>query len=125
MGRPRRTGDLWLWKGGPVPPGADGITLGRLVIVTRRAAQSSRFDTLLLHESVHVRQFGELGVWGFLVRYIGAYLRWRSRGYSHWAAYRRIPLEVEAVWETRCARSARSGPDAGAFSLSSEGRIVP
>ena len=27
-----------VWKGGPVPPGADAITLGSLVIVRRRSA---------------------------------------------------------------------------------------
>jgi hypothetical protein len=84
--------------GGPVPPGADAITLGRLVIVRRRAAGSER---LLRHELVHVRQWRELGVARFLVRYVGAYLRWRLRGYGHWAAYRRIPLEVEAEWISR------------------------
>ena len=103
---PERTGDCWLWKGGPVPPGADGITLGRLVIVTRRAIGSAGFEELLHHESVHVRQFAEFGTVGFLVRYVGAYLRWRGRGYSHWAAYRRIPFEVAAVWETRVSRRA-------------------
>ena len=64
--------------------------------VRRRAADDA---ALLAHELVHVRQWRELGVVGFLVRYVGAYLRWRLRGYGHWAAYRRIPLEVEASWE--------------------------
>ena len=68
------------------------------MIVRRRAAASAR---LLRHELVHVRQWRELGVVRFLVRYVGSYLRWRLRGYGHWAAYRRIPLEVEAEWEAR------------------------
>lgn len=38
---------------------------------------------------------------GFLRRYLGTYLRWRLRGYPHWAAYRRVPLEIEAEWEAR------------------------
>lgn len=102
MNRPRRTGDHWLWIGGPVPPGADGITLGRLVIVTSRAARDPlRFDELLRHEAVHVRQYRELGTARFLFRYIRAYLHWRGRGYSHSAAYRRIPFEAEAVWTAR------------------------
>jgi hypothetical protein len=88
----------WRLVGGPVPPGADAITLGRLVIVRRRAASSAR---LLRHELVHVRQWRRLGVAGFLRRYLGAYLRWRVRGYPHMGAYRRIPLEVEAEWEAR------------------------
>jgi hypothetical protein len=79
-----------------VPRGAAAITIGPLISVRRRAADD---DRLLRHELVHVRQWRELGVVGFLVRYLGAYLRWRLRGYGHWAAYRRIPLEIEAEWE--------------------------
>lgn len=81
-----------------MPPGAAAITLGRLVSVRRRFAGDER---LLRHELVHVRQWRDLGTIRFLVRYLGAYLRWRLRGYGHWAAYRRIPLEVEAEWEAR------------------------
>ena len=87
-----------MWVGGPVPRGAAAITLGPLVSVRRRFAGDER---LLRHELVHVRQWRTLGVFGFLGRYVGAYLRWRLRGYGHWAAYRRIPLEVEADWESR------------------------
>ena len=79
-----------------MPPGAAAITLGRVVSVRRRFAGDVR---LLEHELVHVGQWRRLGVVGFLRRYVGAYLRWRLRGYGHWAAYRRIPLEVEAEWE--------------------------
>ena len=102
MSLPHRTGDHWLWVGGPVPPGADGITLGSLVIVTARAARDPlRFPELLRHEAVHVRQYRDLGTARFLFRYVQAYLYWRGRGYSHWAAYRRIPFEAEAVWTAR------------------------
>lgn len=93
-----------------MPPGADAITLGRVVSVRTRAASSSR---LLRHEAVHVRQWRELGVVGFLGRYVGAYLRWRFRGYGHWAAYRRIPLEVEAEWIARRAALGVGGGDDG------------
>lgn len=92
---------MWLLLGGPVPRGAAAITLGPVVSVRRAAAGD---EGLLAHELVHVRQWRELGVVGFLVRYVGAYLRWRVRGYGHWAAYRRIPLEVEAVWESALVR---------------------
>jgi hypothetical protein len=88
----------WRWVGGPVPPGAAAITLGRLVIVRRRAAGDPH---LLRHELVHVAQWRRLGVVGFLVRYLGSYLRWRLRGHGHRAAYLRIPLEVEAEWQAR------------------------
>ena len=84
-----------LWVGGPVPPGVDAITLGSLVIVRRGSADS---EELLRHEGVHVLQWRRLGVVGFLRRYLGAYLRWRLRGYGHRPAYLRIPLEVEAAW---------------------------
>ena len=87
-----------LWVGGPVPPGADAITLGSLVIV-RRGLAAALGEALLRHEAVHVRQWRTLGVAGFLRRYLGAYVRLRLRGYGHRAAYLRIPLEVEAAWE--------------------------
>jgi hypothetical protein len=61
---------------------------------------------------VHVEQWRRLGAVGFLRRYLGAYLRWRARGYGHWAAYRRIPLEVEAEWRARVdpGRPSHAGP---------------
>ena len=93
-----RGSDHWLWVGGPVPPGAEAITIGSVISVRRRAAGDSR---LLRHELVHVAQWRALGPLGFLSRYIGAYLHWRLRGYGHWAAYRRIPLEIEAEWTAR------------------------
>jgi hypothetical protein len=93
-----RHDDHWVLLGGPVPPGADAITVGPVISLRRRAAGSAR---LLRHERVHVRQWRELGVVAFLVAYVGSYLRWRLRGYGHWAAYRRIPLEVEADWVAR------------------------
>lgn len=86
--------------GGPVPPGAAAITLGPLISVRTRHSADAR---LLRHELVHVRQWRELGFAGFLVRYVGSYLRWRLRGYGHGAAYRRIPLEIEAEWLSRRA----------------------
>ena len=81
-----------------MPPGADAITIGPVISVRRAAATDPR---LLRHELEHVRQWRRLGVVGFLRRYLGSYLRWRLRGYGHWAAYRRIPLEVEAEWAAR------------------------
>jgi hypothetical protein len=90
--------------GGPVPPGSDAITLPGLIIVRRRAAAD---PLLLAHERAHLRQWRRLGWPRFLRRYLGSYLRWRLRGYGHGAAYRRIPLEIEAEWEARTG--ARSG----------------
>ena len=89
----RRRGDHWIWEGGPVPPGADAITLGPLISVRREAASNA---ALLRHEEEHVRQWRELGVVGFLRSYLGSYLSSRWRGFGHKAAYRLIPLEIEA-----------------------------
>ena len=96
--RVERRDGFWLWVGGPVPPGASAITVGRVVSVRSRAAGSER---LLRHEQVHVEQYRRLGVLGFLRRYLAAYLGWRARGYRHWAAYRRIPFEASAEWRAR------------------------
>jgi len=74
-----------------------------LILIRPSAVGNQR---LLRHELVHVRQWRQHGFSGFLVRYLGAYLRWRLRRWPHWAAYRRIPFEVEAEWLAR--RSERS-----------------
>lgn len=103
MGIERHAGH-WRWVGGPVPPGAAAITLGSVVVVRRRSSGNVR---LLRHELVHVAQWRRLGWLRFSVRYLGAYLRWRFRGHAHLAAYRRIPLEVEAEWRARTGREDR------------------
>ena len=104
MGVQRRD-DHWVWVGGPVPPGAGAITLGPMVIVRRGLDRSAE---LMRHEREHVRQWRRLGWVRFLARYVGAYLRHRLRGHSHWGSYRRIPLEVEASWTARRARPISS-----------------
>jgi hypothetical protein len=81
-------------------PGAAATTLGRFIFIRTSSAGSER---LLRHELVHVRQWRRFGVAGFGLRYLGAYARWRLRRYPHWAAYRRIPMEIEAEWEARSA----------------------
>jgi hypothetical protein len=81
-----------------VPPGAAAITIGPVISVRARAAGNA---TLLRHELVHVEQWRTHGVLGFLWRYLGSYVGWRLRGHPHWAAYRRIPFEVEASWRAR------------------------
>jgi hypothetical protein len=97
VGIERREGYL-LWEGGPVPRGADGITVGSLVIVREGRGES---QLLLRHEQVHVRQWRRYGFVGFSVRYLGWYLLWRLRGHGHRGAYLRIPLEIEAAWISR------------------------
>ncbi len=85
-----------LWIGGPVPPGSDGITLGRLVMVRKRVANSPNFDHLLRHELAHVAQWADLGYTRYLVQYLRSYASGRLHGLSHHQAYLAIPLEVEA-----------------------------
>jgi hypothetical protein len=92
-----------VWSGGPVPKGSSGITLGSLIIL-RQGSEGSRY--LLAHERVHVDQWRQHGLVGFGLRYVGAYLAWRLRGYPHKAAYRRIPFEVEADWLARRQQAA-------------------
>ena len=84
--------------GGPLPPGADGMTIGRFVMIRKGHEESSY---LLAHELVHVRQYRERGVFGFLARYVGRYLLLRLDGWGHDAAYRRLPEEAEADWQAR------------------------
>ena len=91
--RLRRHGEHWLLVGGPVPPGSAAITIGSVVSVRRRYADDAH---LLRHEAEHVRQWRELGKVRFLRQYLGAYFRLRRHGFGHQAAYRLIPLEVEA-----------------------------
>lgn len=100
--RLERAGDHWRLIGGPVPPGAAAITIGPVVSVRERWAGDQR---LARHEAVHVQQWRRYGVPGFLRRYLGAYLGLRLRCWPHWAAYRRISLEVEAEWVARTGGS--------------------
>ncbi|MEA2828738.1 MAG: hypothetical protein QOG43_3177 [Actinomycetota bacterium] len=100
----RRRGDHWIWVGGPVPPGSDAITVWSVISVRRAAADSPR---LLRHEEEHVRQWHALGPIGFLRQYLGAYVKGRVHGFGHRAAYRMIPLEIEA--EDAARRFMESG----------------
>jgi hypothetical protein len=93
----RRDGAVWVISR-IVAPGASATTIGPFVFITPRGYERAR---LRAHELVHVRQWKRWGWAGFLRRYLGSYLRWRLRRYPHWAAYRRIPLEIEADWEAR------------------------
>jgi hypothetical protein len=76
-----------------LPLGVAGMTLGRFVLLRRDHLED---EGLFQHELVHVRQWRELGAPRFLWRYLSAYVRGRLRGLGHQAAYRSIPLEVEA-----------------------------
>jgi hypothetical protein len=78
-----------------LPPGAGGMTLGRWILL-RRDDLVDGTSTLIAHELVHARQWQELGIGRFLWRYLSAYARNLARMRRHDAAYRAIPLEVEA-----------------------------
>lgn len=93
----RRPGVVLL-VGGPVPPGADAITIGSVISVRRGHEQPGY---LMRHEAVHVRQWHRYGLIGFAARYVGAYAKWRLYRKGHWGAYRRIPFEIEADWIAR------------------------
>jgi maleylpyruvate isomerase len=79
-----------------VPKGADGITIGRTVVVRRSVADSPTFDTLLRHELVHVAQFQQLGLTRFVTRYLTEYVSGRRHGLGHHDAYLAISLEHQA-----------------------------
>jgi hypothetical protein len=100
--RLERHDGYWLLIG-PAAPGARATTIWSLVMMKPRGVGDRR---LLRHELRHVEQWHEHGVVGFLVRYLGPYLGHRLRRYPHWAAYRRIPFEIEAEWLARRAEVA-------------------
>lgn len=74
-------------------PGTSATTVGRWIVIRRERLTD---PGLVAHELVHVRQWRELGMVGFLRRYLSDYLRGRRRGLGHHDAYRQIALEVEA-----------------------------
>jgi len=92
----------------PVPPllarvwgrGTEAMTLRNVVFASQSALE--RIDSgeallLLSHEAVHVEQWQEYGIVGFLVRYLGDYVRGRAVGLPHAVAYRAIRFEREAA----------------------------
>jgi len=89
-------------------PGADAMTLGHTVLMRRGHAASQR---LLAHELVHVQQWSQLGVVGFLHRYLVAYAKNLVRLCNHHAAYLAIPLEDEARDRARRWHEAHRGPE--------------
>ncbi len=101
----------------PAPgPGARGMTLGRLILVTRDDDRRGGSE-LLAHELVHADQYRRLGFWPFLRMYLTDYARNLKRSRRHSHAYRAIGLEVEAftaaaAWAARRRRSGLSAaPD--------------
>jgi hypothetical protein len=97
-----------------LPPAADGMTIGRFVLL-----RGDRIDQgvsgLLAHELVHARQFAEMGAIRFFSAYLGAYIKNLRATKNHRQAYLDIPLEQEARREAEqwaAARAARNDGDA-------------
>jgi hypothetical protein len=74
------------------------MTLGRWVFVDPKVLRGDpeSLGRLVVHELVHVRQFSDLGLVGFFVRYLADYVRGRLRGLNHREAYRQNLFEEEA-----------------------------
>jgi hypothetical protein len=85
-----------------LPPRATAMTVDTVILVRPQGRDDA---VLLAHELVHVRQWGELGVVGFLRRYVAAYVRNLVRLRRHHDAYLAIPLESQAREEARQWRS--------------------
>lgn len=83
-----------------LPRNVAAITLGRRIWIARELPPAE-LEMLLRHELVHVRQMERLGVFVFVLRYLGEYARNRLRGMSHDAAYRAISFEAEAFASER------------------------
>lgn len=88
-----------------LPPGAIGMTSGRLVFLGGDEPYDGS-SQLIAHELVHVRQFAESGRLLFALRYFGAYLVNLVRLRGHHRAYRAIPAEREA-YSSAAAWAAR------------------
>ena len=94
-----------------LPRAADGLTFGRWVFL-RGDRIDRQASTLIAHELVHVRQFAELGVVGFVGRYLAEYIAGLFRHRSHRAAYENISFEVEARREAAQWRTAHQSDQA-------------
>lgn len=78
-----------------------GMALGRNVLL-RRDIAGDGWSPLIAHELVHVRQWAELGVIGFLYRY----LRDFGRGLATTRSWNRAYVNIEAEREARELTSA-------------------
>ena len=79
-------------------PGSSGMTLGRLILVRNDGIRDGT-RKLLAHELVHVRQYDELGMVRFLMRYLRDYARALKKLHNHKQAYHAISFEIAAYGE--------------------------
>jgi hypothetical protein len=83
--------------------GVEAMALPRVVFASSEAFDrivNGEAADLLVHESVHVDQWRQYGIVGFLTRYLSDYLRGRAVGLPHRTAYRAIRFEREATERT-------------------------
>ncbi len=83
--------------------GVEAMALPRVVFASSEAFDrivNGEAADLLVHESVHVDQWRQCGIVGFLTRYLSDYLRGRAVGLPHRTAYRAIRFEREATERT-------------------------
>ena len=79
-------------------PGSNGMTIGRFVFL-RNDGLFDGSRKIIAHELVHVRQYYELGMFRFLARYLGGYVRALAKHHRHRAAYLAISFEEQAYAE--------------------------
>jgi len=79
-------------------PGTSGMTFGRLILL-RTDDDRDGTRQIIAHELIHVGQYAEHGLFGFLARYVRAYVHQLCRLHSHRRAYLAIPFEQEAYAE--------------------------
>lgn len=89
-----------------LPNGADGLTLANMILV-KKFVDPEDFRELIAHELVHVRQWKEYGIVGFLFRYVRDYLKGLRNHRNHYQAYLDIPFEIEARAEATDWHEAR------------------
>jgi hypothetical protein len=79
-------------------PGIQAMTVKNWIFVDPKHLKGDRdrLARLVIHELVHVRQWNDFGVIGFLSRYVTDYFRGRRQGLTHREAYMNIGLEEEA-----------------------------
>jgi hypothetical protein len=92
-----RRAPQWLYDAWPDKTKA--MTVGTTVLFRPEVDtdwSESQITSLLVHELTHVRQFRQMGVATFVIRYLSDYLGGRRSGLSHFDAYEAIESEKEA-----------------------------
>lgn len=87
------------WMSQALGSGIAAITLGSSIFVAHNwydKVVGGHQPDLLLHELVHVGQWRREGKFGFLMQYVGDYVRNRLVGLDHEIAYRGIRFEAAA-----------------------------